>query len=269
MKKIKLNPVDIIKSVWIKVEQSSFYEAFKNSKYNFLYSKLDPLNTEHRKGFRYENTDDSTKPKLIAEEPILFAIVPIANSKVGHAAMQYKNHVVNRLRYKMDVKPIFPRYKEKADFYVVYPSQAGIDTNLLMRVMDKVNVKNGGKYNFFHNNCAGSVDDVLKQVGVKDLDEYGPDSLGLTFKSPGNNPFGVGIEHWCKKHGTHVCADEIEQVYRYNIIANHEEIKADFDAKRLRYEQNVRHKKSITHQKDVATQKLVNLASNNLFVKQR
>jgi len=172
---------------------------------------------------------------LTAEEPILIVIIPIKNSNVGHAALQYKDHVVNRQHYKMDVKPLYPRYKGLGEYYFVYPSQIGISEKQLLCAINKANVIKAGSYNFLLNNCAGAVDYTLKQAGVKDLDHYGADKLGLYFPSPGNNPFHLGIQDWCRKKGIHVYSREVEQYYKYNAMPNHQQIADEHKAKRERY----------------------------------
>lgn len=178
-------------------------------------------------------------PDLTAEEPIIIAILPIEGpSLVGHAALQYKDHVINRLRYKMDTKPLFPRYGNKANYYFIYPSQVGIDPKQLINAIDKVNALKNGDYDFVNNNCAGAVDYTLRFAGVKDLDQYGPDKLGIYWPAPGNNPFGKGIQSWCQKHGVHVFASEIEQVYKHNYIANHQEMADEYKRIHQRFMQN-------------------------------
>lgn len=156
------------------------------------------------------------KLDLMAEEPVVVAIVPIEGpSLVGHAAMQYKNRVVNRRSSMMDDEPLFKTYSREADYYFVYLSQLGIDPKRFEREMDKVNIRKSGKYNLFTNNCAGAVHSVFKNVGVR-INLFGPDRLGLTLATPGNNPFGFGIENWCRRHGVHVHAKEMRDLYKYN-----------------------------------------------------
>lgn len=179
--------------------------------------------------------DSNGQFDLTAEEPILIVIIPIKNSNVGHAALQYKDRVVNRQHYKMDVKPLYPRYRDLGEYYFVYPSQIGVDEKRLLCAINKANVARAGSYNFIYNNCAGAVDYTLKQAGVKDLDHYGPDNLGVYFPSPGNNPFHIGIQDWCRKHGIHVYSREVEQYYKYNTMPHHEQIAEEHKSKRERY----------------------------------
>ena len=184
-------------------------------------------------------------PDLMAEEPIIIAILPIEGpSLIGHAALQYQGMVVNRLRYKMDTKPLLPRYGNKAIYYVVYPSQVGIYPKTLKCAIHKANIVKNGDYNFGYNNCAGSVDYTLRLSGVKDLDEYGPDKTGIFFAAPGNNPFGKGIQEWCQKHGIRVYASELEQAYRYNAIQNHQEMADEYKRIHQRFMQSKAYKRS-------------------------
>ncbi|MBO6281415.1 MAG: hypothetical protein J6N49_02660 [Alphaproteobacteria bacterium] len=184
-------------------------------------------------------------PDLMAEEPIVIAILPIEGpSLIGHAALQYKDMVVNRMRYKMDTKPLLPRYGNKANYYLIYPSQIGIDPKQLVRAIEKVNILKNGDYDFIKNNCAGAVDYALKLAGVKDLDQYGPDKLGMYWPAPGNNPFHIGIQEWCRKHGVQVFASELEQAYKHNYIANHQERADTYTQIHQRLMQNKAYKKS-------------------------
>ncbi len=153
------------------------------------------------------------KIDLFAEEPVVIAIVPVEGpSLTGHAAMQYKDRVVNRRGEFMDKNSIFETYGKFADYYFIYPSQLGIDTKKLEEEMDKTYEERSGKYNIVTNNCAGAVGDVLKKIGMK-IDFFGPDDIGLTIPTPGNNPFGIGIRNWCIKNGIHVRHHEMLTLY--------------------------------------------------------
>lgn len=199
-------------------------------------------------------------PDLTAEEPIMIAIIPIEGpSLAGHAALQYKDYVVNRMRYKMDTKPLFPRYGNNADYYFIYPSQVGIDPKRLICAINKTNVLRSGKYDFLTNNCAGAVDYTLRQAGVTDLDQYGPDRLGIFFTAPGNNPFHKGIQEWCRKHGVHVFSDEIKQVYKYNYIDTYQ-IKAEhYQKARERLVREKKYKRSFKYVTKKACCKITDL----------
>ncbi len=148
---------------------------------------------------------------LMAEEPIVVAVLPISTSSLGgHVAMQYKDKVVNRRSIKMDTAPLFKTYSRVADYYFLYPSQLGIDTTQLEREMEKNNVRFGGEYSFLRNNCAKAVHRVFSNLGVKDFK--------LMVPTPGNNPFGIGIRRWCEKNGVHVNSQEMRDLYKYNDV---------------------------------------------------
>ena len=159
------------------------------------------------------------KLDLYAEDPIVISIIPVEGpALIGHVCMQYQDEVVNRLLPSIHTDPLYSKYREYSEYYFVYPSQVGIDPKELKREMHKHNIKYGDKrYDLFTNNCAKNVGKILKNVGVKDLDFYGPDKLGLVFTSPGNNPWGKGIKGWCFKHGVHVHTEEMEKYHeKYN-----------------------------------------------------
>ena len=129
--------------------------------------------------------------------------------------MQYKDQVVNRLLPSIHTDPLYPKYNKFAEYFFVYPSQIGIDGDKLYREMKKHNIKKGDKkYNPLFNNCAQNVAEVLKKVGVKDFNFYGPDFLGISYATPGNNPFGIGIKAWCHKHGLRVRLNEMAEYDR-------------------------------------------------------
>lgn len=203
-------------------------------------------------------------PDLTAEEPIIIAILPIEGpSLLGHAALQYKDLVVNRLFYKMDTKPLLPRYGTMADYYVIYPSQVGIDPEKLIRTIKKVNVLKGGEYDFVTNNCACAVDYVLQQCGIKDLDYIGPDKLGIYWSSPGNNPFRKGIQEWCRQRGVHVFTSELEDVYKYNTIENHQDIADNYKKIRERVLRDKAYKHSWKRIAQKVTKKLPFMRNNS------
>ena len=68
------------------------------------------------------------------------------------------------------------------EYYFVYPSQLGINPGRLIREMDKYIIKHcKDPYNIISNNCAKNVAQILKKVGVKDIDFFGPDALGVSY----------------------------------------------------------------------------------------
>lgn len=181
--------------------------------------------------------DKDGKLDLMAEEPILIGIIPLEGiSLTGHACMQYKDRVINRVLI-MNTEPLYPQYQNLADYYLIYPSQLGIKPKDIIRVMDKYNIKNGGKrYDIFTNNCAKNVADVLKKLGVKDINFIGPDKI-VSIPTPGNNPYHFGIEDWCMRHGVPVTQEEVAFLYKYNDVEDAKE-KADRYSKiRMRHKQ--------------------------------
>ena len=148
---------------------------------------------------------------LFTEEPIIIAIVPVTGpSLLGHACLEYDGHVMNRLSSAVHTDPIPEKYMEYAEYFFVYPSKLGIKPHDIIRTIDKHNIKKIDKeYNFWTNSCASNVGEVLKNLGVKDLDFLGFDKIGMVFKSPGNNPFNSGIKAWCRKHGVHVTLEDV------------------------------------------------------------
>lgn len=151
------------------------------------------------------------KLDLLAEEPILISIIPVEGpALIGHACMQYKDQVLNRLLPSIHTDPLYQKYKEYSEYFYVYPSQIGVDGDKLYEAIKEHNIEHmDDKYNPLTRNCAQNVARVLKKVGVKDFDFYGPDWLGLGYATPGNNPFGKGILPWCRKHGVRVHLDEV------------------------------------------------------------
>jgi len=185
---------------------------------------------------------------LLAEDPIVITITPFEGpSLIGHACMQYKDRVVNRLLPSVHTNALYSEYGAFAEYYFIYPSKIGIDPKKLLREMDKHNIKYGyKKYDPFTNNCTQNVVQILEKLGVKDIDLYGPDKLGIRYATPGNNPFGVGLKDWCFRNGVHVHLDEMKRLYdRYPVL--------DVGKKRKEQEQiRVRYKK-ITGRKDIVT----------------
>lgn len=151
---------------------------------------------------------------LFAEEPIIFAVVPITGpALIGHVGMEYDGHVMNRLLPSIHTDSIYKKYREYTEYYFVYPSKLGLKPHDVIRAIDKHNMKNiDKKYNLLTNNCAGNVGRVLKSLGINDIDFIGPDKLGIVFTNPGNNPFNTGIKAWCLKHGVHVTAQDVEKL---------------------------------------------------------
>lgn len=183
--------------------------------------------------------DKNGKLDLLAEDPIVFAIVPIEGpALVGHVCMQYQDVVVNRLIPSIHTDPIFPKYNDKAQYYFVYPSQLGIDPKKLKREMEKHNIKYARKrYDLLTNNCARNVGNILKRVGVTDIDYLGWDKAGLVFTNPGNNPWGKGIKGWCLKHGVHVNLREMEAFHQRNNFTDVKERRQQMDETNRRYKQ--------------------------------
>jgi len=178
--------------------------------------------------------DKDGKLDLFAEEPIIIGIVPIEGpSLIGHVCMQYKDKVVNRRSDFMDTAPIWETYGLKAQYYAVYPSRLGKTPEEIEKAIENTNVLRGEmKYDIRNNNCANNVANPLKNCGVKDLNFLGPDSLGVTFATPGNNPFGFGIKAWCKKNGVHLRPQEMLQ-YKYNNFNTAEKNKEEYAQRRM------------------------------------
>ena len=181
--------------------------------------------------------DKDGKLDLFAEEPIVIAVVPMEGpALIGHVCMQYQDVVVNRLIPSIHTDPLYPKYKERSQYYFVYPSKLGIDPKKLKREMIKHNIRHARKkYNLITNNCAKNVGDILKKVGVTDIDFYGFDSIGLVFPNPGNNPWGKGIKGWCLKHGVHVNLKEMEIYHNEHNFTDVRERRKEMDEKRQRY----------------------------------
>lgn len=178
---------------------------------------------------------------LFAETPIVIAINPIEGpALIGHTCMQYKDQIVNRLLPSIHTDPLFPKYNNFAEYYFIYPSQVGINSHELYREMEKHNIKYGDKrYDLIFNNCAQNVAQVLKKTGVKDFDFWGPDFLGLSYATPGNNPFGVGIKAWCHKHGLRVRLNEMAEYDNRYGFTDVKERRTEMKEIRSRYRKSI------------------------------
>ena len=179
------------------------------------------------------------KLDLLAEDPIVIAVVPIEGpALIGHVCMQYQDIVVNRLLKSIHTDPLYPKYGKNAQYYFVYPSALGIDPQKLKREMRKHNIRYARKkYDLFTNNCARNVAEILKKVGVKDIDFYGLDKIDLVFTNPGNNPWGKGLKGWCLKHGVHVNLKEMEAYHIKHNFTDVKERRKQMDETRERYNQ--------------------------------
>ena len=175
---------------------------------------------------------------LFAEDPIVIAVIPVEGpASVGHVCMQYKDHVVNRVTKSVHTDPLYPKYEKYAEYYFIYPSQVGIDPEKLLRTMHRHIIKHGrDKYKILNNNCATNIEEILGQVGVNDFRFYGFNNIGITFSTPGNNPYNRGIKAWCFKHGVHVRPDEMAEFDRRHPIDNVKERRAQDQEIRDRYE---------------------------------
>lgn len=178
---------------------------------------------------------------LFAETPIVIAINPIEGpALIGHACMQYKDQVINRLLPSIHTDPLYPKYNKYAEYFFIYPDQLKIDGKELYREMEKHNIRYGDKrYDPLFNNCAQNVAEVLKKVGVKDFNFYGPDSLGLSYATPGNNPFGIGLKAWCHKHGLRVTPNEMEEYDRLYGFTDVKERRTEMKEIRGRYRKSI------------------------------
>ena len=256
VKEIKAESLDKAREISRETAKKARAEGKKNHRAEFIYNGTRyyadrndcPLEKKYledgiiiRDG--YDVTDriprnENDRLDLFAETPIVIAINPIEGpALIGHACMQYKDQVVNRLLPSIHTDPLYPKYNKFAEYYFIYPSQIGIDGDKLFREMEKHNIKYGNKrYDPLFNNCAQNVAEVLKKVGVKDFDFYGPDSLSLSYATPGNNPFGVGIKAWCHNHGLRVRLEEMEEYDRRYGFTNIKERRAEMKETRKRYQ---------------------------------
>lgn len=102
--------------------------------------------------------------------------------------------------------------------------------------MDKHNIKHcKDPYNIISNNCAKNVAQILKKVGVKDIDFFGPDVLRVSYPTPENNPFGIGMKGWCLKHGVPAKIEEVALDYKHHEIRDLDKREEWFDTVRKRY----------------------------------
>ncbi len=167
--------------------------------------------------------NDKGELDLFAEDPIIIAIMPIEGFSIyGHIGMQYRDRVINRLLTTIYTDPVYETYKGYTEYYAIYPSKLGLEPKRIMREMDKHNIRYGyKKFHLGRNNCSKNILIVLEKLGIKDVNLLGLDRLGLTFPTPGNNPFGFGLKNWCFKHGVHVYPDEVKQLMsRYPVVDN-------------------------------------------------
>lgn len=162
---------------------------------------------------------------LLAEDPIIIGIMPIEGPALyGHASMQYRDRVVNRLISTIYTNPLYETYKDYTEYYYIYPSRLGLKPKDIERAIDRHNVKYGyKKFDLGFNNCSKNIVQVLEGLGIEDINLLGPDKLGIRFATPGNNPFGFGVKAWCFKHGVHVHPEEVEELHaKYPILDNAE-----------------------------------------------
>ena len=178
---------------------------------------------------------------LFAETPIVIAINPIEGpALIGHTCMQYKDQVVNRLLPSIHTDPLYPKYNKFAEYYFVYPNKIGIDGNALYREKQKHNIRYGdNKYNPLFNNCAQNVAEILKNVGVNNFDFFGPDFLKISYATPGNNPFGVGIKAWCNENGLRVRLNEMAEYDRLYGFTDVKERRTEIKKIRNRYRKSI------------------------------
>lgn len=209
-------------------EQDLGYALYKGTRFSTelncsVAEEFEQYGNVIRGGFDVTNRiplNNEGKMDLFSEEPIIVAVIPVEGpSLTGHAAMQYKDKVVNRRDSFMDKNPLFETYGKLADYYFIYPSQFGINPKELEKVIDNTNIEKGGKYNLFTNNCAGAVSHVFEHFGIQ-MDFLGPDKLGMSIPLPGNNPFGLGVENWCKEHGIHARPKEMLALYNQHRKTN-------------------------------------------------
>ena len=184
---------------------------------------------------------------LFGEEPIVISINPIEGpALIGHASIQYKDQVVNRLLNAIHIDGLYPKYQEYSQYYFIYPSQVGINPKKFKRILEKHNIRRGDKkYNLFTNNCAKNVAQVLREAGVKDLDFFGPDKIGLIYETPGNNPFNVGLKAWCLKHGVHVFPEEMAEYDARNPVNDVKDRRIYIEKARKLYRESIKNKKRL------------------------
>ena len=178
------------------------------------------------------------KLDLFAEDPLMVVINPFEGpSLIGHSCMQFHDKVVNRLLPSIHTDALRPKYGRHAEYFFVYPSEIGINPKKLEREMEKHDILHmDDRYDPFFNNCAQNMARVLKKVGVKDFDFYGPDFLGVSYATPGNNPFNKGIRAWCLKHGIRVHANEADEFNRRFPVENVSKNREEMRTKKARYD---------------------------------
>ena len=106
--------------------------------------------------------------------------------------MEYNGEVID---YSSSGFSRFGVARQDCKVYEIYPSEAGIDPDKLLKAMKerKENVK-GSDYQYFGNNCARQVIACLEAAGAKDI----PQPLGIAVPSI---PFFDDLEDWAKEHG--------------------------------------------------------------------
>lgn len=191
----------------------------------------------------YDVTDriprnEKGEPDLFAKDFVLIAIIPIEGPPlVGHACMQYHDMVVNRLVPSIHTDPLYPKYgNEHAEYFAVFLDDINVKGKDLYRKMEKHNILHmDDDYNPVTRSCAQNVAKVFKKVGVKDFDFYGPDFLGISYATPGNNPFGVGLKAWCHQHGVRLRPEEVAEYNRRYAFTDVKERREEMREKRARY----------------------------------
>lgn len=175
---------------------------------------------------------------LFAKDFVVISVNPIEGPPlIGHSSMQYHDMVVNRLATSIHTDPLYPKYGNNyVEYFAVYLDDINVkgqDLYCMMELHDTIHLDD--KYNPFTRNCAQNIATVLKDVGVKDFDFYGPDFLGISYATPGNNPFGVGIKAWCHKHGVRLLPEEMEEYNRRYAFTDIKERREEMRATRERY----------------------------------
>ena len=177
---------------------------------------------------------------LYAKDFVLIAINPIEGpSLIGHACMQYHDMVINRLVPSIHTDPLYPKYGNKhVEYFAVYLDDINVKGNDLYYLMELHNtIHLDETYNPFTRNCAQNMAVVLKDAGAKDFDFYGPDFLGISYATPGNNPFGIGIKAWCHKYGVRLRPEEAEEYNRRYAFTNVKERREEMRTQRALYKE--------------------------------
>ena len=251
--------------------------VYNGTRYTIESPNLTPQEEYQKYGAVFRGHDDVSNriPRnskgeldLFAEDPIIIAVIPVEGpASVGHVCMQYKDQVVNRVTKSIHTDPLYPKYDKYAEYYLIYPSQVGIDGEKLLRVMHRHVIKHGrDKYKILTNNCANNVEEILGQVGICDFKFYGFNNMGITFSTPGNNPFNRGIKAWCFKHGIHIRKDEMEEFDKRYPINNVKERRAQDQEIRDRYE-NYRNRMAAKSRSGSNQSRFAQFIDNNLKIK--